>query len=154
MKSSEVVEFRPSPKSRGGTLTPSEKGPSQSDSDLEDDPLVSGPIELVTLPLELLIPSLGRRVKLRALLDSGCTRCLIIPTLVGKLGVHLKNLENPITFCQLDGSVGRSGVPATFPTEPLELTMGSHSETLIFIVVPRMEWPLVLGPMWLKLWNP
>lgn len=32
--------------------------------------------------------------------------------------------------------------------------MGSHSEILIFIVLFRMEWPLVLGPTWLKLWNP
>lgn len=31
--------------------------------------------------------------------------------------------------------------------------MGSHNENLIFIVVPEMECPLVLGLTWLKCWN-
>lgn len=32
--------------------------------------------------------------------------------------------------------------------------MGSHTKTLAFIMVPGMEWPLVLGLTWLKKWNP
>lgn len=41
-------------------------------------------------------------------------------------------------------------VPTSFATEPLELTLGSHSETLSFIVAPGMEWPLILVLTWLK----
>lgn len=32
--------------------------------------------------------------------------------------------------------------------------MGSHTETLTFIMAPGMEWPLILGLTWLKKWNP
>lgn len=74
LKSSKVVEFCPSPKSGGGTPTPSEEDPGPAESNLKDDPLVSGLIKPVTLPLELLIPSSERRVKLRALLDMGCIK--------------------------------------------------------------------------------
>lgn len=127
----ELVEFHPSPKSGGGTLTPLEKDPGPSNSDFKDDPLISRLIEPVTLPQELWIPSSGRKVRLKALLDSGCTRCLISPTLVGKLGVHLKRPKNPIAFCQLDGSIV-GGIPAMFDIEPLELAMRNHTKTLIF----------------------
>lgn len=86
LKSDKVVEFCPFPKTRVGTLTPLEEDPSPSNSNFEDDPLVSGPIEPITLPLELLIPSLGKKVKLRAFQDLGCIRCLISPNLVGAWG--------------------------------------------------------------------
>lgn len=96
----------------------------------------------------MLIPSSGRKVALMTLLDLGCTHCLISPTLVGKLGTHLRWIKQPITFCQLDRSIA-GGVLATFATEPLELAMESHSQTITLIVAPDMEWPLVLGLTWL-----
>lgn len=69
LKSGEVIEFCPYPKSRVGIPTPSKEDPRLSESYLKDDPLVSDPIEPVTLLLRLLIPSLGKRVKLTAVLD-------------------------------------------------------------------------------------
>lgn len=33
------------------------------------------------------------------------------------------------------------GGPASFATEWLELTMGEHNGTLVFIVAPGIEWP-------------
>lgn len=99
------------PKKQRGNSDSIEKRP--SNSDFKDDPLISRPIESLTLLQELLIPSSGRKVRLRALLDFGCTKCLISPTMVGKLVVHLKRPKNPITFCQLDGSIA-GGIPAMF----------------------------------------
>lgn len=51
--STEVMEFNSSPKHGGGTLTPPEEYQGFSDTDYEDDPLVSGPIMPVTMPIEL-----------------------------------------------------------------------------------------------------
>lgn len=153
LKIAKVVEFRFPPKPGEGTPTPSEDNLGPFDSDYNDNLLVSRPITPITMPIELLIPSLEKKVALKSLLDSGCTKCLISPNLVGKLWVCLRRLKNPISFCQLGGSVA-GGIPATFTTEPMDLTMGHHSKTLTFIVVPGMEWSLVLGLTWLKKWNP
>lgn len=54
-----------------------------------------------------------------------------------------------VAFCHLDGSVV-GGAPATFITKPIEMRMGTHTETLRFIVVPGMEErPLILTLAWL-----
>lgn len=53
-----------------------------SDIDYDDDPLVSGLITPLTMPIELLILGIGKKVALKALLDVGYNRCLISPTLV------------------------------------------------------------------------
>lgn len=72
---------------------------------------------------------------LKAILDSGCTRCVISPEVVKKLG--LRRLKIPIAFCQLHGSVAGEG-PAHFVTKLVEMGIGSHTETLSFIMVPGM----------------
>lgn len=68
------------------------------------------------LPIELSLQALGLKATLRALLDSGCTSCLVNPPLVEKLGFHLKLLKVPITFFQLD-----EGIPATFVIEAIKM---------------------------------
>lgn len=73
---------------------PTGEGP--RDSNYDDEPLVSGPIVPITMSIELLIPGMQKKVALKALLDVGCTRCLISPTLVGNLGIHY-TLINPQT---------------------------------------------------------
>lgn len=74
----------------------------------------------------------------------GCTRCLVNPAVVEKLGVRLKQLNVPIAFCQLDGSVA-GGIPVTFITEPIEIRIVTHTETLSFTIAPGIESLLVLG---------
>lgn len=140
------------PQMRGENSDPTGGRPG-ANSELDDNPLVSGPIAPVTMPIELQLPGTGQKASLRALLDSGCTRCLVSPALVEKLRIRPRRLKCPIAFCQLNGSVV-GGIPAMFVTEPLEMQMGAHSETLSFIVAPGMERPLVLGLAWLKRWNP
>lgn len=124
-----------------------------TESDYKDDPLVSGSIDAIKIPLELSIVGTGKKIMLAALLDSGCTHCLISPKLVGKMGESLRRLKTPIVFCQLDGYVA-GAILANFATKSLNLLMGSHSKTLVFIMTPGIEWPLVLGLTWLKKRNP
>lgn len=83
LKSAMVVEFHPSSKPRGN-FNPFEADLGPSNNNYNDDPVVNGLIMPVTMPIELLIPDMERKVALKALLDSGYTRCLINPTLVGK----------------------------------------------------------------------
>lgn len=56
------------------------------------------------------------------LLDSGCTRCLVSPSVVEKLGIHLRQLKTSVAFSQLDGTLA-GGAPATFVTEPVQMKM-------------------------------
>lgn len=109
--------------------------------------LLSKPVEPVTLPLRLFIPSQKDRVT-----GLGCTKCLISPALMGRLGILLWKLKTPISFCQLDESV-EGGKLDTFDMEPLEIAMGAHDKRFMFIVAPGMERPQVLGLTWLKWWN-
>lgn len=62
---------------------------------------------LVRVPIELIIQSSGHKVGLMGLLDLGCTKCLVNPALLEKLGVRLRPLNVLVAFCQLDGSVAR-----------------------------------------------
>lgn len=97
-------------------------------------------------------PSQKKRVRLSTFLDLGCTRCLISPTMVGRLGICLWKLKTLILFCQLDGPVmGRE--PAILVMEPLEIAREARNERLMFTVALGTKWPLVLGLIWLKQWN-
>lgn len=95
----------PSPKDVKRTLTSPGRSPGESDTDSDDDSLVSGLITPVTVPIKLIAQSSGHKASLVTLLDSECTRCLVNPALVEKLGVRLRPLKVPVTFCQLDGSI-------------------------------------------------
>lgn len=148
LRIAEVVELLWPRGVEGQVPTPPYDDSEVAESNYENDPLVGGLIDPIMVPLELSILGSGKKVTLAALLDSGCTCCLISPKLVGKMGAPLRRLETPIAFCQLDGSFAW-GIPASFAARLLNLVKGSHSETL----APGMEMPLVLGLAWLKKWN-
>lgn len=73
----------------------------ESDSKREDDPMVNGIIIPMTIWVEIHVPSSGIMEVLTALLDSGCTRCLISLQTLEKLRLRLRKLR----FSQLDGSL-------------------------------------------------
>lgn len=75
LKEVEVVEFTPSPINGEETPTMLSRTPMESDSGTDDDILASHPVPPVTIPIELVMPSLECKENLIALLDSGCTRC-------------------------------------------------------------------------------
>lgn len=96
----QVVEFTPPFIEEEGTLTPTKMGPVvyESESEGEDDLMVSGPIIPMTARVKVMMASLGSKEILLALLDSGCTRFLVSPQLIEKLGMRLRKLKNPIAF--------------------------------------------------------
>lgn len=49
----------------------------ESESEGQDDPMVSGAFALLTTQVEILVPHSGARQVFTALLDSGCTHCLV-----------------------------------------------------------------------------
>lgn len=94
----EVVGFTPSPKDGERTPNIPDEHLMDINTDSDDDPLVSQPVIPVTILVELVVPSPGHKENLVALLDLGCTRWLINPALVEKLGLRLKQLKVPMAF--------------------------------------------------------
>lgn len=144
-----IVDF--APRNQKKMEPPTTVEDSDEDSDTED--VVSENENLLLIPIELRVPSTGTYARIRALIDSGCARCVISPQVAKEMKLNLKLLKRPLAFCQLDGTMS-GGDPAKFITERLELQTGDHVETLKFVVAPGMERPLILGLPWLQKWNP
>lgn len=119
----EVIEFTPSPRDGKKTLI---RGPGESGTDSDNDPLVSGPISSVTVPTELIVQSLEHKISLMALLDSECNRCLVNLVLMEELEMRLRPLKVLVVFFQLDGSIA-GGIPAMFVIKPVEMWLGAHT---------------------------
>lgn len=124
----------------------------ESNSEGEDDPMASGLIIPMTARVKVTIISLGSKGTLIVLLDLGCTRCLVSPQVVEKLGLRLRKLKKPTAFSQLDNLLAGE-MPATCLTEPVDLKLGTHVQTIQFIVAPAMSNAMVLGLIWWRKWN-
>ncbi|XP_039213407.1 uncharacterized protein LOC120314410 [Crotalus tigris] len=125
----------------------------ESDDDPIDDPMVSEPIAPFILPIVLTSPHSGEQWECKALIDTGCTRCLISRELALEHGIHLHRLAQPVRFEQVDGSL-LGGAPATHITEAIRLELGAHWETIQFVVAPAMSEAVILGLAWLDKWEP
>lgn len=55
--------------------------------------------------IEIVVPFLGAKEAIMALLDSGCTHCMINTQVVEKPGLRLRKLRQPMAFSQLDRSI-------------------------------------------------
>lgn len=75
-KGVKVVEFTPPSNEGEGMLT--KNTPAVLESEREDDPMVSDTIFPLTVRIEIMVASSGQNGYLTALLDPGCTRCLVI----------------------------------------------------------------------------
>ncbi|KAK9400665.1 hypothetical protein NXF25_011379 [Crotalus adamanteus] len=123
------------------------------DDDPIEDSMVSEPIAPFTIPVTLTSPITGEARSFQALLDTGCTRCLINREVVQQMGIRVARLKSPIRFEQVDGSL-LGGAPTTLVTEPIRMDVGGHWEVIRFVVVPSMTEPLILGLAWLDKWTP
>lgn len=66
-----------------------------SNSEGEDDPMVSGPVNHLKAKVDIAASHSGARGVLNAFLDSGCTHCLIGQATVWKLELHVRELKKP-----------------------------------------------------------
>lgn len=92
-------------------------------------------------------------IRVRALLDSGCSRDLINPVLVTGLGLGVRELDEAIIFEQMDGSPMK-GDPCAYETVPVRLGMGDHWELNSFVIAPTAKYPVILNCKWLKRHDP
>ncbi|KAK9401689.1 hypothetical protein NXF25_010045 [Crotalus adamanteus] len=118
-----------------------------------EDPMVSEPIVPFNIPVTLTSPVTGEAKSFQALVDTGCTRCLISKEVASQMHIRVTRLKSPIRFEQVDGSV-LGGAPTTLVTEPVRMEVAAHWEMLRFIVVPSMSEAIILGLVWLDKWTP
>lgn len=81
-----------------------------------EDPMVSEPIHPFIIPVTITGPQSGRPGEYGALIDSGCTRCLISQVVAAELGIQVREMPKPMKFKQVDGSL--LPPPATHIMEP------------------------------------
>lgn len=93
-----------------------------SDDDGENDPMVCMAIQPFLVSVVLMA---RRRQECKALIDSGCTRCLMSTAVADSLGVKIRKMLRPLSFEQMDGSL-LGGQPATHITERITLEIGPH----------------------------
>lgn len=135
----QVVEVSPSESEGKGTLA-EEEPPMMlydSESEIEDDPMVSGPVDHLEVRVDIAASCSGVKGVVKALIDLGRTRCLISQAAVHRLGLHARKLKNPVKFEQVDGTL-IGGKAASHLMEPVELVLGDHQETIRFMVTPKM----------------
>lgn len=99
------------------------------DSNEEDtiDPMVSAPIRPFVIQITLQNPHTTIGVRQGALIDSGCTRCLMCKSVAVELGLRVLTVKIPIKFEQMDGST-LGETPATQVLELVRLEIGEHWE--------------------------
>lgn len=93
--------------------------PERSNTDSDNNLLVSYPVYTITIPIKLNVPS-GAQGKVSALLNLGCPRYIVSSEVVEKLGLRFQQLGVPIAFCQLDRTIA-GGALAHFIIELVEM---------------------------------
>lgn len=91
------------PGEAGEDRLPEEHG--GSDEDDPNDSMVSDPVRPFIIPVVIRNTHMGEGSNQGALIDSGCTRCLIQRSVVTALAIRVVALRTPIQFEQMDGSV-------------------------------------------------
>lgn len=61
-----------------------------------------GLVNLLAAKVDIMASCSGARGVVKALIDSGCTRCLISQVTVQKLGLQVRKLRKPMKFEQVD----------------------------------------------------
>lgn len=86
----------------GTARVPEMTGNSDEEEDVQD-PMVSNPIKPFLIPVAL-NPRTSRKSDQGALIDSGCTRCLLRCSIAEELGLRMVKMRKSIVFEQMDGS--------------------------------------------------
>jgi len=94
----------------------------------------------------------GRKLKVKALIDSGCTNTTIARKTVEEKGISTKLLPRPFNVYNSDGS--RNGEKTIREFVPLEINLNRHIEQIDIVVSEIKEMYLFLGHDWLVEHNP
>ncbi|KAF7773650.1 hypothetical protein Agabi119p4_5817 [Agaricus bisporus var. burnettii] len=100
----------------------------------------------------LLTTTNGKKLKLSAMVDSGCTHTCIDEELVKKKKIPTKKLGRPITCRNSDGTI--AGKKDITKFVKMDLNINGHNEQLDAVVTPLQSSDLFLGHDWLTNHNP
>ena len=87
------------------------------------------------------------------LIDSGASACFIDNDFAERHKIVKVKRNKSSVVRMIDGRTLSSGA-VTEITEPLLLTMGEHTERIVFNVIRSPSYPIILGMTWLKHHNP
>ena len=87
----------------------------------------------------------------KALVDSGASTCYISEDMANRIGCFQVKLIKPK---KLELATKSACIYARLRTEEIEMRIGTHKETLTFLVVPGLQDELILGKSWLVKHNP
>ena len=94
----------------------------------------------------------GKKLKVKALIDLGCTNTTITRKTVEEKGISTKSLPRPFDVYNSDGS--RNGEKTIKEFVPLEINLNGHIEQIDAIVSEIKETDLFLEHDWLVEHNP
>jgi len=94
----------------------------------------------------------GRKLKVKALIDSRCTNTTITRKTVEEKGIPTKSLSRPFNVYNSDGS--RNGEKTIKEFIPLEINSNGHIKQIDTVVSEIKETDLFLGHDWLVEHNP
>jgi len=94
----------------------------------------------------------GRKLKVKALIDSRCTNTTIARKTVEEKGIPTKSLPKPFNIYNSDGL--RNGEKTIREFVPLEINSNGHIEQIDVVVSEIKEIDLFLGHNWLVEHNP
>jgi len=94
----------------------------------------------------------GKKLKVKALIDSRCTNTTIARKTVEEKGIPTKSLSRPFNVYNSDGS--RNGEKTIKEFVPLEINSNGHIEQIDAVVSEIKETDLFLGHDWLAEHNP
>jgi hypothetical protein len=92
-------------------------------------------------------------IKTQTLLDSSASTCFVDKELVQQ---HKLALVKKVTLIGIEviDSQSLSSRPMTHEAKALEITIGSHSNKVVFNVISSPKNPIIIGLSWLILHNP
>ena len=93
-----------------------------------------------------------RKLKVKALIDSGCTNTTITRKTVEEKGISTKSLPRPFNVYNSDGS--RNGEKTIKEFVPLKINSNGHIKQIDAVVSEIKETDLFLGHDWLVEHNP
>ena len=94
----------------------------------------------------------GRKLKVKALIDSGCTNTTIARKIVEEKGIAAKSLLRPFNVYNSDGSRNEEKTIREFVS--LEINSNGHIKQIDAVVSEIKETDLFIGHDWLVEHNP
>lgn len=92
--------------------------------------MVSAPVHHLEAKMDIAALCSGTRQGVKAVIDLGCSFCLISQLTVQRLGLHVRKFRKPVKFEQVNGTL-LVGKVASHLTESVQLKLGATRDCSI-----------------------